>query len=90
MRTSAATPRVAGIFLCLVFFPLMNLFAFQASGSLHGAATDPSGARVVKATHQRSGSGWNHLHCSDWRRWHLCFSSTRSRQLHHHGHRPGT
>jgi hypothetical protein len=50
MRTSAATLRVAVMLLCLGLFSAMNLFAFQASGSLHGAATDPSGARVVKAT----------------------------------------
>jgi Carboxypeptidase regulatory-like domain len=50
MRTSAATLRVALILLCLSLFSAMNLLAFQATGSLHGAATDPSGARVVKAT----------------------------------------
>ena len=50
MRTSAATLRGAVLLLCLGLFSAMNLFAFQASGSLHGAATDPSGARVVKAT----------------------------------------
>src|ERR1700684_4410490 len=50
MRTSAANLRVALILLCLSLFSAMNLLAFQASGSLHGAATDPSGARVVKAT----------------------------------------
>ena len=49
MRTSAATLRMAVMLLCLGFFSAVNLFA-QASGSLHGAATDPSGARVVKAT----------------------------------------
>ncbi len=50
MRTSAATLRVALILLCLSLFSTMNLLAFQATGSLHGAATDPSGARVIKAT----------------------------------------
>ncbi len=50
MRTSAATLRGALLLLCLGLFSAMNLFAFPASGSLHGAATDPSGARVVKAT----------------------------------------
>ena len=50
MRTSAATLRVALILLCLSLFSTMNLLAFQATGSLHGAVTDPSGARVVKAT----------------------------------------
>jgi hypothetical protein len=50
MRTSAANLRVALILLCLSLFSTMNLLAFQASGSLHGAVTDPSGARVVKAT----------------------------------------
>ena len=50
MRTSAATLRGTVLLLCLGLFSAMNLFAFQASGSLHGAATDPSGARVVKAT----------------------------------------
>jgi hypothetical protein len=47
MRKSAVT---ALILLCLSLFSAMNLLAFQATGSLHGAATDPSGARVVKAT----------------------------------------
>src|SRR6204780_4463078 len=50
MRTSAATLRVALILLCLSLFSTINLLAFQATGSLHGAVTDPSGARVVKAT----------------------------------------
>src|ERR1700749_2053228 len=49
MRTSAATLRVAVMLLCLGLFSTINLVA-QTSGSLHGAATDPSGARVVKAT----------------------------------------
>jgi hypothetical protein len=50
MRTSAATLRVALILLCLSLFSTIDLLAFQATGSLHGAVTDPSGARVVKAT----------------------------------------
>jgi hypothetical protein len=50
MRTSAANLRVALILLCLSLFSTMHLLAFQATGSLHGAVTDPSGARVVKAT----------------------------------------
>src|ERR1700733_12053799 len=50
MRTSAANLRVALILLSLSLFSTMNLLAFQATGSLHGAATDPSGARVIKAT----------------------------------------
>jgi hypothetical protein len=50
MRISATNLRVAIALLCLGLFSAMNLFAFQASGSLHGVATDPSGARVVKAT----------------------------------------
>jgi hypothetical protein len=50
MRISATTLRVAIAVLCLGLFSTLNLFAFQASGSLHGVATDPSGARVVKAT----------------------------------------
>jgi hypothetical protein len=50
MRISATTLRVAIALLCLGLFSTLNLFAFQASGSLHGVATDPSGARVVKAT----------------------------------------
>jgi uncharacterized membrane protein YgcG len=50
MRISATNLRVAIAILCLGLFSAMNLFAFQASGSLHGVATDPSGARVVKAT----------------------------------------
>jgi hypothetical protein len=50
MRTSATNLRATVILLCLGIFSAMHLFAFQASGSLHGAATDPSGARVVKAT----------------------------------------
>jgi hypothetical protein len=50
MRTSAANLRVALILFCLSLFSTINLLAFQATGSLHGAVTDPSGARVVKAT----------------------------------------
>jgi hypothetical protein len=50
MLTSAANLRMAGILLCLSLLSTLHLLAFQATGSLHGAATDPSGARVVKAT----------------------------------------
>jgi hypothetical protein len=39
--------RISLAWLC--FFCASPLFAWQASGSLHGVATDPSGARVVKA-----------------------------------------
>ena len=67
MRKFAATLRVALILLCLGLFSTMNLLAFQATGSLHGAATDPSGARVVKATINAAGGGWNHIDRSDRR-----------------------
>ena len=42
--------RIALLFFGLGLLLTARLFAFQAGGSLHGVATDPSGARVVKAT----------------------------------------
>jgi len=45
----AASLRVTLVLLCLSLISAAHLFAQQASGSLHGVATDPSGARVVKA-----------------------------------------
>jgi hypothetical protein len=46
----AGNLRIALTLACLCFFLITPLFAFQATGSLHGVASDPSGARVVKAT----------------------------------------
>jgi Carboxypeptidase regulatory-like domain len=42
--------RLALVYLCASLFAATPLFALPANGSLHGAVTDPSGARVVKAT----------------------------------------
>jgi hypothetical protein len=42
--------RLALVLLCASLFAATPLFALPANGSLHGAVTDPSGARVVKAT----------------------------------------
>ena len=42
--------RLALLYLCASLFAAIPLFALPANGSLHGAVTDPSGARVVKAT----------------------------------------
>ena len=50
MQRFAAALRLALCFLCVSFFAATQLFALPANGSLHGAVTDPSGARVVKAT----------------------------------------
>ncbi len=57
MRTTLIALRTS-LILLLLLLSMPHLFAWQASGateslragSLHGAATDPSGARVVKAT----------------------------------------
>jgi len=45
----AASLRVTLVLLCLSLISAAHLFAWQAAGSLRGAAADPSGARVVKA-----------------------------------------
>src|SRR3984885_10248511 len=50
MRTATAARRAASILLFVSLFAAAQLFALPASGSLHGAVTDPSGARVTKAT----------------------------------------
>ena len=50
MRTATAALRAASILLFVSLFAAAQLFALPASGSLHGAVTDPSGARVTKAT----------------------------------------
>ena len=50
MRTATAALRAASILLFVSLFAAARLFALPASGSLHGAVTDPSGARVTKAT----------------------------------------
>ena len=38
------------LLLCVSLFAATKLLALSANGSLHGTVTDPSGARVVKAT----------------------------------------
>ena len=50
MQRFAAGLRLALAFLCMGFLAATPLFAVPTTGSLHGAVTDPSGARVVKAT----------------------------------------
>ena len=50
MQRFAAGLRLALAFLFLGALMATPLFAVTATGSLHGAVTDPSGARVVKAT----------------------------------------
>jgi hypothetical protein len=50
MQSSAAGLRSVVLVLCLSLLTAADLFALPADGSLHGAVTDPSGARVVKAT----------------------------------------
>ena len=42
--------RMALVLLCVSLLPARPLVALEAAGSLHGVVTDPSGARVVKAT----------------------------------------
>ena len=44
------TRLTALLLLCVSLFAATNLLALPANGSLHGTVTDPSGARVVKAT----------------------------------------
>jgi hypothetical protein len=41
---------MALLLLCVSLFAATKLLALPANGSLHGTVTDPSGARVVKAT----------------------------------------
>jgi len=48
MQSSARLRSV--LLLCVSFFTSAHLLGLAANGSLHGAVTDPSGARVVKAT----------------------------------------
>jgi Carboxypeptidase regulatory-like domain len=50
MRIATAALRGALLLLCVSLFAAAPLFALPASGSLHGAVSDPSGARVTKAT----------------------------------------
>jgi hypothetical protein len=50
MQRFAAGLRLALAFLVMGALMATPLFALPATGSLHGAVTDPSGARVVKAT----------------------------------------
>ncbi len=50
MLQSVATLRTALILFCVSLASAVPVLAWQASGSLRGVATDPSGARVVKAT----------------------------------------
>ena len=50
MQSSAAGLRSLALLLCVSFFTAAHLLGLAANGSLHGAVTDPSGARVVKAT----------------------------------------
>jgi hypothetical protein len=50
MQRFAAGLRLAFAFLFMGVLAATPLFAVPATGSLHGAVTDPSGARVVKAT----------------------------------------
>ena len=50
MQRSVAGLRSVVLLLCVSLFTATNLLALPANGSLHGAVTDPSGARVVKAT----------------------------------------
>ena len=44
------TRLTALLLLCVSLFAATKLLALPANGSLHGTVTDPSGARVVKAT----------------------------------------
>jgi hypothetical protein len=50
MQRFAASLRLALAFLFMGALAATPLFAVPATGSLHGAVTDPSGARVVKVT----------------------------------------
>jgi Carboxypeptidase regulatory-like domain len=50
MQRSALILRSVLLFLCGSCFAAVNLLALPPTGSLHGVVTDPSGARVVKAT----------------------------------------
>ena len=50
MQSSVAGLRSVVLLLCVSFFTATQLLGLPANGSLHGAVTDPSGARVVKAT----------------------------------------
>jgi hypothetical protein len=50
MQSSVAGLRSVVLLLCVSFFTATHLLGLAANGSLHGAVTDPSGARVVKAT----------------------------------------
>jgi Carboxypeptidase regulatory-like domain len=48
-KPALAAISMTWVLLCLSLISAGHLFAQQAAGSLHGVATDPSGARVVKA-----------------------------------------
>jgi hypothetical protein len=50
MQSSVAGLRSVVLLLCVSLFTAVHLFGLAANGSLHGTVTDPSGARVVKAT----------------------------------------
>ena len=50
MRGFVTGLRSIVLLLCVSLFTASNLLALPANGSLRGAVTDPSGARVVKAT----------------------------------------
>jgi hypothetical protein len=50
MQGSGAGLRSVALLLCVSFFTAAHLLGLAANGSLHGAVSDPSGARVVKAT----------------------------------------
>jgi len=50
LHTLVTALRVALVLLCLSLLAATHLLALPAAGSLHGVVTDPSGARVVKAT----------------------------------------
>ena len=49
MQSSVALLRSVLLLVCVSFFTAAHLLGLAANGSLHGAVTDPSGARVVKA-----------------------------------------
>jgi hypothetical protein len=50
MQRFSAGLRLTLAFLCIGVLTAIPVFALPATGSLHGAVSDPSGARVVKAT----------------------------------------
>ena len=50
MQSSGAGLRSVALLLCVSLFTAAHSLGLAANGLLHGAVTDPSGARVVKAT----------------------------------------